>query len=150
MNTTYTMAQSGETISLFCRLNINTKKQLPVRSSEMGLLFFVSQSAQPPTSLDAVEFFHVSKPMVASMVRALENGGYLRRGKSPQASRRFTLLLTPRGEQLVRETTGEYGKTMALLQNGLGKADFDTMISLLARANALLLASRENQTGKDE
>lgn len=145
-----TIAHSGETISLFCRLNINTKKELPVRSSEMGLLIFVSESAEPPTSLDAVAFFHVSKPMVAGMVRSLESKGYLCRGESRETRRRFTLLLTAKGKQLVDKTTGEYGKTMALLQKGLGKMDFAAMISLLERANKLLLASRENQNTKSD
>lgn len=132
-------------VSMFCRININAKMELPIRSSEMGLLIFVRQSEKPPTSADAVAFFKVSKPMVAAMVRSLEKKGYLARGKSEDVRRRFSLVLTPTGEKLVEETTGEYFKNMALLRDGLGAKKYDSLMDLLEEANGLLLGEEKNK-----
>lgn len=140
------LAKGADIISLFCRINIHTRHDLPVRSSEMGLLMFITHSAQPPTSADAVTFFKVSKPMVAGMVRSLESKGYLARGKSASANRRFTLLLTEKGKTLVTQTTEEYFKNMTVLLEGLGRQDFDTLLALLDRANTLLLNAEKNKS----
>lgn len=33
--------RAAEQIALFCRININMKKELPIRSSEMGILIYL-------------------------------------------------------------------------------------------------------------
>ncbi|MDL2220360.1 MarR family winged helix-turn-helix transcriptional regulator [Eubacteriales bacterium OttesenSCG-928-N14] len=136
------LLKGADTVSLFCRININMRGDLPVRSSEMGLLIYISQCEAPPSSVDAAAFFKVSKPMVARMVQSLEKKGYLERGASPNAQRRFTLLLTKKAEELVEETTGEYLKNMSAMRDGLGERDFETLIALLDSANQLLLRSK--------
>ncbi|MDL2324269.1 MarR family winged helix-turn-helix transcriptional regulator [Ruminococcaceae bacterium OttesenSCG-928-A16] len=141
------LLKSADTVSLFCRININTRQNIPIRSSEMGLLIYISQCKEPPSSGDAVTFFKVSKPMVAGMVHSLEKKGYLERGASPSARRRFTLLLTEKAKALVEETTGEYLKNMSLMREGLGKKNFETLIELLDKANQLLL---KHKNGGDE
>lgn len=143
------LANGAEVVSLFCRVNINTKRELPIRQSEMGLLMFITQSETPPTSLDAVRFFKVSKPMVASMVRSLERKGYIERGQHPGDQRRFTLLLTDKAGQLVSETTSEYFKNMAILRDGLGEQDYDALLDLLNRANRLLLDEKAETKGAE-
>lgn len=76
-----TKIDAAETVSLFCRLNLNGKKELPVRSSEMGLLILLVTSKEKITPKAAADFFGVSKPMVASMVKSLTLGGiYPQRG----------------------------------------------------------------------
>ena len=137
------LLKSADTVSLFCRININTRQNIPIRSSEMGLLIYVSQCKEPPSSVDAATFFKVSKPMVAGMVHSLEKKGYLERGASPSAKRRFTLLLTKKGKALVAETTGEYLKNMSLMWEGLGEQDFETLIDLLDKANQILLTHKK-------
>lgn len=136
------LLKGADTISLFCRLNVNTRQNLPIRSSEMGLLMYLSQCAEPPSSVDAAAFFKVSKPMVANMVRSLEKEGYLARGASPTSQRRFTLLLTDKGTGLVKNTTTEYLQSMSVMQEGLGEEDFDKLIELLDRTNHLLLQDK--------
>ncbi|MDL2254445.1 MarR family winged helix-turn-helix transcriptional regulator [Ruminococcaceae bacterium OttesenSCG-928-I18] len=137
------LLKSADTVSLFCRININTRQNLPIRSSEMGLLIYVNQCKEPPSSVDAATFFKVSKPMVAGMVHSLEKKGYLERGASPNAKRRFTLLLSKKAKALVEETTGEYLKNMSLMREGLGKQDFETLVELLGKANQILLDNKK-------
>lgn len=133
------LLKGADTVSMFCRINVNMRHDLPIRSSEMGLLIYISQCEAPPSSVDAAAFFKVSKPMVAGMVRSLEKKGYLTRGASPSARRRFTLLPTAKAKALVQETTGEYLKTMSALRDGLGEQAYETLIDLLDKANQLLL-----------
>lgn len=141
------LLKGADIVSLFCRINVNARHDLPIRSSEMGLLIYVSQCEAPPSSVDAAAFFRVSKPMVARMVRSLEKKGYLERGASASARRRFSLLLTAQAKRLVEETMGEYLKTMSVIRDGLGEQDFETMLALLDKSNKLLL---ENPDGKGQ
>lgn len=137
------LLQGAEVISLFCRININAKRDLPIRASEMGLLIFLVKSEEPITSLQAAEFFRVSKPMVAAMVHSLEKKGYLTRGSYENDRRRFTLLPTDKAAVLVEETWCEYYKTMEAMQKGLGKEDFEQLIELIDRANTIILEERK-------
>lgn len=139
------LSQGADTVSLFCRININTKRDFPIRSSEMGLLIYIAKSEKPPASVDAAVFFKVSKPMVAAMVRSLEKKGYLTRGNCQGGQRRFTLLLTDKAKTLVEDMTEEYFHNMAVLRDGLGQQDYDTLIALLEKSNKLLL---EHQKGE--
>lgn len=136
------LLKSADVVSLFCRIHVNMRHDLPIRSSEMGLLIYINQSEEAPSSVDAAAFFKVSKPMVARMVRSLEKNDYIERGASPNAQRRFTLVLTEKAKALVKETTGEYLKNMSLMREGLGEQDFDTLMRLLDKANKLLLNSK--------
>lgn len=133
----------AETVSLFCRLNINYKKNLPVRSSEMGLLIYVCKSKEPVTSVMAAAFFKVKKPMIAHMVASLIRNGYLEKKPSQIDKRSFELLPTERTKTLVEETYSEYLKTMALLKSQLG-GDYETLVELLGRANTILLEDKTN------
>ena len=53
--------EAAETVSLFCRLNQRVKKELPIRSSEMGLLILLVTSKERISSVEAAQFFRVSK-----------------------------------------------------------------------------------------
>lgn len=139
------LSRGADAVSLFCRININTKRDFPIRSSEMGLLIFIAKSEAPPASVDAAAFFKVSRPMVAAMVRSLEKKGYITRGGCEDGQRRFTLLLTDKAKNLVKEMTEVYFRSMATLQDGLGPQDYETLIALLEKSNKLLL---ENQKGE--
>lgn len=137
------LLRGAEAISLFCRININTKRDLPIRASEMGLLIFIVKSGIPVTSLQAAEFFRVSKPMIAAMVSSLEKKGYIVRGNYENDRRRFTLLPTDKAAEMVEETYREYYKTMEALRTGMGIKDFQQLIGLIDRANTILLEEKE-------
>lgn len=131
--------KGAEVISLFCRMNMNRKCDLPIRSSEMGLLIFLVRSKEPPTPLEVARFFRISKPMVTSMTRVLERNEYLIKKPSQIDGRSFTICPTEKARLLVEQTYEEYLRTIGLLQDKLGVSDYETLIALLERANSILL-----------
>ena len=138
------LANGAETVSMFCRLNINTKKDLPVRSSEMGLLILVHKSDEPVTPVMAADFFKVRKPMSTTMVTNLVKHGYIEKIPSREDKRSYFLKLTEKADQLVDVTYTEYMKTIELLRQKLGDADFDQLVALLKKSNSILLEEKNN------
>lgn len=134
--------KGAEVISLFCRTNMNTKRELPIRAGEMGLLIFLVKSKVPITPLEAAHFFQISKPMVTAMTRSLENKGFLTKIPSPTDGRSFTLSPTPKAKGIVEDTYEEYHKNIELLQQKMGDGEFENLISLLDKANAILQGTR--------
>ncbi len=131
--------EAAETVSLFCRLKNSAKYDLPIRSSEMGLLILLHNSVEPVTPLVAAEFFKVKKPMITVMVTSLISKGYLYKTASLYDKRSFTINLTQKGIELVNETKDEYFKSLELLSAKMGENDFNTMITMLDKANKILL-----------
>ena len=139
--------EAAETVSLFCRLNQRVKKELPIRSSEMGLLILLVTSEEPLSSVEAAQFFQVSKPVITAMVKSLTAKGYL--GKEPRAHdrRSFLLVPEPKAVELVHTTCSEYLYTMTLLQEHKGREAFGEMIRLLAQANAVIQKEEDRKNG---
>lgn len=136
--------KGAESISLFCRLMINEKKELPIRSSEMGLLILAVKNEKPVTPIMAAAYFKVSKPMIAAMVRSLEQKGYLVKQPSVQDKRSFTLQVTNAGKELVDSTYTEYYRTMLLLEQKMGSNPFLQLVELLDQANTILWEEKNN------
>ena len=138
------LIKGAETVSMFCRLNINIKKDLPIRSSEMGLLILICKSDKPVTPVIAADFFKVKKPMITTMVSNLLKHGYIEKIPSLDDKRSFSLNPTEKARQLVDDTYSEYMKTMELLRHKLGSIDFGKLIILLKKANSILLEEKNN------
>lgn len=138
------LIKGADTVAMFCRININTKKELPIRSSEMGLLILLCKSDKPVTPVMAADFFKVKKPMITAMVSSLLRQGYIERIPSLEDKRSFWLQPTQKAKLLVDGTYEEYMKTMALLRQKLGTSDFGDLISLIERANMILLEGKNN------
>ncbi|WP_310602903.1 transcriptional regulator, SarA/Rot family, partial [Anaerosporobacter sp.] len=131
--------EAAEIVSLFCRLRNSTKNDLPIRSSEMGLLILLHSRVEPITPLMAAEFFKVKKPMITAMITSLVSKGYMQKTASLEDKRSFTINLTQKGMELVEETKDEYFKSLELLSSKMGENDFNTMITMLDKANKILL-----------
>lgn len=132
----------AEVISMFCRLYMNTKKDLPVRSSHMGLLILSVKGERPLTPIEAAKFFQVKKPMITAMVKSLEKGGYLIKQPSSSDRRSYLLVPTQKGISLVEKTYDEYFRIIDTLYGQMKANDFEKMISLLEVANHILLKGR--------
>lgn len=133
------LARGANTITMFCRRNINAKKDLPLRSSEIGLLIYTVKTETPVTPLMAAEFFKVSKPMIAGMVKSLCAGGYLIKEPSTVDMRSFILTPTQKAIDLTESVYEEYFKVMSRLLAGMGEEKYLDMIALLDEANMVLL-----------
>jgi len=137
------LSRSAEAVSMFCRLNINTKKNLPIRSSEMGMLILIVKTEHAVTPVMVAEFFKVSKPMVASMISNLTKAGYITKVPSTEDKRSFTLIPTEKAVSIVETTYSEYLKTMQLLADKLGYEKFTSLITLLEQANEILIGGND-------
>lgn len=128
----------ARSISLFCRQNINTKKNLPIRSSEMGLLIYVIHSDEPVSPIMAADFFKVSKPMVTNMITSLIRKKYLVKQPSGKDKRSYFLIPTQNAKELVTKAFEEYAKVIQTLINGMGETKYKKLIKLLDAANSLI------------
>ena len=126
-----TMMNAMEQVSLFCRLNMNTRRNLPIRSSEMGMLIYLVKADGEKTAKGVADFFKVTKAMATNMSSAL-------------LKRSFLLRPTEKAVQLVNETYDEYMKQMNILRNSMGEAAFHTLLDLLNMANVILLEEKNN------
>lgn len=138
------LIKSSKQISLFCRLNLNTKQELPIRSSEMGMLIYLVKTEEEKTPNAAAKFFNVTKSMATNMATSLLNNGYIEKIQSEADKRSFLLIPTDKAIRLVEDTYEEYFRTMSLLESKMGEEKFDEFIRLLETANEILLEEKNN------
>lgn len=134
----------SEQISLFCRLNLNTKPNLPIRSSEMGLLIYLVKTDGEKTPLGAARFFNVTKSMATNMVTSLLKNGYIKKKQSKTDKRSFWLIPTDKAVHLVEETYEEYFKMISVLESRMGTKKFEQLIHLIETANEIILEEKDN------
>lgn len=135
---------ASEQISLFCRLNINTKRDLPIRSSEMGMLIYLVKTENEKTPLAIARFFKVTKAMATNMISSLNAKGYISKQKSIVDKRSVSIIPTESAVELVEKTYCEYYKNLTILYNRMGKDDFEKFINLIEIANSVLLEERND------
>lgn len=134
-----TFVRGAEQVTLFCRLNMNTKRSLPIRASEMGMIIYLVKSKEPKTPIKIADFFKVTKPNVTAMIKSLEKSEYIIKKQSKLDKRSFVLEPTQKAIDLVEETYNEYFKTMELLNKKMGVDEYTQLIDLLEKANNILM-----------
>lgn len=135
---------ASEQISLFCRLNINTKREIPIRSSEMGMLIYLVKTNEEKTPNGVSRFFRFTKSMATNMVTSLSSNGYLEKKQSQSDKRSIVLIPTNKAIKLVEDTYEEYFKMISLLEIQMGKDKFNELLCLLELANDILLKEKDN------
>ncbi len=145
MNILQDYIKAAEEVSMFCRMNMNAKRQLPIRASEMGLLILIVKSSETYTPVQAADFFKVSKPMVTSMINTLSKNDYLTKISSQADRRSFVIQPTQKAIDLVEEMYTEYHHSILHLREKMGAEEFEKFIILLSAANKILLEVRENE-----
>lgn len=138
------MMPISEQISLFCRLTMNAKRKLPIRSSEMGMLIYLVKTDGNKTPNAAAKFFNITKAMATNTVTALLNNGYILRQQSEADKRSFILIPTNKAISLVNETYEDYFKMITMLESKMGETKFNEFIQLLETANNILLEDKKN------
>lgn len=129
---------STEAIALFCRLQMNLKRDIPIRPSEMGVLIFIQKQSIPVTPLMISNFFRITKPSVTSMINSLIKKNYLMRIPSSIDGRSYTVSTTVQGKELVESTYNEYLRMTQLLEKKMGSKEFNLFIELIQKANNIL------------
>jgi len=123
---------------------MNTKRNLPIRASEMGMLILIVKSEACQTPIKIAEFFKITKPMVTTMANSLIKKGYLVKNPSTTDRRSFTLLPTDQAVSLVAGAYSEYFKTMERLKTQMGIEKYSNLIELIEQANNILLEDNKN------
>lgn len=133
----------AEAISMFCRLNINAKRNLPVRPGEMGLLILIVKNENQITPVMAADFFKVSKPMIATMIKSLLKQGYIKKIPSKEDRRSFIISPEEKAVELVNSTYEEYIRLIELLLKGMGEKKYIKFINLMEEANEILMEGKK-------
>lgn len=132
------LIESADVINMFCRLQANTKPEIAVRSSEMGVLIYIKKENDNVTPINISRFFKITKPSVTAMINSLEKKGYLIKVRSDLDKRSLILRLTERGNELVDSTFSEYYKIIELLRDNMGEDRFNQLIESMKLANSIL------------
>lgn len=130
--------QSAEEIGLFCRLNSNIKKDIPIRSSEMGVLIYIYKNGEMTTPQMISQFLKIKKPSVTSQLNVLIKNEFLIKIPSQVDGRSYSLKVTDSGRNLVETTFGEYLKFVKLLHDEMGEDNYHQFINLIHQANQIL------------
>jgi DNA-binding MarR family transcriptional regulator len=122
------------------------KQDLPLRSSEMGVLIYLSKQTGDVTPLMVSEFLRVKKPSVTPLIQTLIKKGYVTKQRSQVDKRSYTLQVTERGSRLLEEVEADYLLSVSVLKEKLGDDQFNEWIRLTEKANTILeeLASCES------
>jgi len=123
---------------------MNTKRQLPIRASEMGMLIYIVKSNEIKTPMKIAEFFKITKPMVTTMVKSMVKKGYLLKEQLQTDKRSYMLIPTEKTIALVEQTYSEYLRTMDILRLKMGDTEYLELIDLLTKANNILLEEKNN------
>ncbi|MFW6320137.1 MAG: MarR family winged helix-turn-helix transcriptional regulator [Bacillota bacterium] len=111
-----------EEIATFCRINMNKKRRIPIRSSEMGVLIYIVKHTNNDgvRPVDLSTYFGMQKSSISAIVSSLENQSYIK--KIPSRDKRsHPLAPTPKGLNLVNETIEDYHKTSNKIIETLGE-----------------------------
>lgn len=132
------LIQSAEEIGIFCRLNMNIKKDIPIRSSEMGVLIYIYKQGETTTPIMISQFFKIKKPSVTSQVNALIKQGFIEKASSLTDRRSYYLKVTYKGTLLVNSTFEEFFKLVKILKEKMGEEHFNSLIEYIKQANSIL------------
>lgn len=138
------LISASQQISLFCRMNNNTKRELPIRSSEMGMLIYLVKTKEEKTPIGVARFFRFTKSMATNMVTSLSTNGYIEKKQSPTDKRSSLLIPTDKAIQLVEDTYEGYFKMLSVLKTKMGEEAFNKLLMLLETANDVLLEEKNN------
>lgn len=132
-------------MAFFTRHFMKRKVDLPVRSSDMGLLIFIFENKRSSAS-NATRFFDVSKAMISAMLKRVEEEGYVIREKDPIDKRKQYLTLSIKGEELVKKSKKKYKSFQNKLRKEMGEESYHNFLLSLEEANQAI--RRINQCQK--
>ncbi|MFZ5985648.1 MAG: MarR family winged helix-turn-helix transcriptional regulator [Bacillota bacterium] len=130
----------SEGMSAFCRANMNRKSNLPIRSSEMRALIFITLNAGDigVRAVELSDYFGIQKSSVSSIIASLEKQGYVKRTLSENDKRNSPLFPTKRGTKLVNETIEEYHRISNRLIDIIGIKKSEEFLQILNMAAKII------------
>ena len=122
----------------FSRDYIATKKYLPIRPSEMGVLNILTRCEGDFTPMKLAETLGVSKPMVTAHINVLLKKGYVRKEPSPDDKRSFYVRPTEKAIALADEAEAKQTEYIKAVEERLGEKDFAALTELMEKAQVVL------------
>ena len=130
----YNEEQAADSIAQFCRNQVNVKRNLPIRSSDMGVMIYLSHHQNAKVK-DVSDFFDVAGATDTEMIQRLEKSGMIVIHQDGQDRRVKRIQLSELGKRFVDETRVDYLDSIQSIRQTLGDADFERFISLIQRIN---------------
>ncbi|MGL4953201.1 MAG: MarR family winged helix-turn-helix transcriptional regulator [Culicoidibacterales bacterium] len=128
----------AEDLATVARRQQQLNRQLPIRSSEMGVLIFIDSQAHPITATEIGRFLGVAKPSVTTIVKSLVQSEYVLLLVNEHDQRKKHIQLTKKGKALLEESKCSYQIRLERIAAELGEADFIQFSQLLQRVNSIL------------
>ena len=125
-------------VALFCRLNLNKKCCIPIRHSEMGVLIYANLAKEPVTPVTISNQFGITKPSATAILKILKEHEYIEHCPSQVDGRSYTITVTEKGKKLIETACNEYTKSIELIRTKMGTKDFEQLLHLICKANAIL------------
>lgn len=122
----------------FSRDYMATKKYLPIRPSEMGVLNILTRCEGDFTPMKLAETLGVSKPMVTAHINVLLKKGYVRKEPSPDDKRSFYVRPTEKAIALADEAEAKQTEYIKAVEERLGEKDFAALTELMEKAQVVL------------
>jgi DNA-binding MarR family transcriptional regulator len=123
----------SESMAAFYRANMNRRSDIPVRSSEMGMLIYIALHSgdNGVRAIELSDYFGIRKSSVSAAVVSLERQGYIRRMLSEEDKRSTPLFPTEKGSKLVNEAFEEYQRISNKLIAEIGLEKCEEFLSTL-------------------
>jgi len=130
----------SESIAHFCRANTNRKTNLPIRSSEMGVLIYIKENAKDigVRLVEISDYFGIQKSSVSTILASLEKNEYIYKTSILTDKRSTPLFLTTKGIQLVEGTIQEFHHTSRQILEYLGDIKCEEFINMLELTTNLI------------
>lgn len=113
-----------------------TLKSLEITNQQGRLLSVIYDSIKDGTEISRrflEDYMHLKGPSVTSILRGLEEKGYIIRTTRQDDARAMVLTLTDKGERLVKEVRSVFSNVEQALQCGLNQEEKDMLMNLLAK-----------------
>lgn len=113
-----------------------TLKSLEITNQQGRLLSIIYDSINDGTEISRrflEDVMHLKGPSVTSILRGLEEKGYIIRTTRKDDGRAMVLSVTDKGKKLVKEVRSVFNETERTLQCGLSEEEKHTLIELLAK-----------------
>lgn len=125
-------------VSLFCRLNLRQKIDIPIRRGDLGVLLYLYGAQEEITPVAVSDFMGISRPCTTALLKRLEGDGYIFRSPSQSDGRSRTITLTEKGRQLILAAHEEYGRSMQALEKEMGIDRFRIFLEMIEQSNLIL------------
>lgn len=115
---------------------METKKDLPIRPSEMAVINIITKREGDFTPLAIAELLGVSKSMIAAHIASLEKQEYIYKENSEIDKRSFFVRPTEKAKVLADEFEVKQTEILKKMEHLIGEDEFDHLVGVLEKLNA--------------